>query len=197
MKKSAIMENLLHILYERSFRYDPQFGFLLSSGAKSDMYVDAKKTVLSAEGMVLTGKLLFERVKNDSIDGIGGLTLGADPLAYAAALVSNMEGKPLNVFIVRKEPKKHGTEQQIEGPLKAGARVVVVDDVVTTGASTIKAIESATAAGFEVVKALVLLDREEGGRQNVEQYCPFESLFTRKDLLDLRAKKLKQGDPLA
>ena len=185
-------DKLLNILFEKSFRYDPDKGFLLSSGAKSDMYVDAKKTVLSAEGMVLTGKLLFERIKNDSIDGIGGLTLGADPLAYATALVSNMEGKPLNVFIVRKEPKKHGTEQWIEGPLKPGARVVVVDDVVTTGASTIKAVEKAKAAGFKVVKALVLLDREEGGRQNVEKYCAFESLFTRKDLLDLRAKKLAQ-----
>ncbi|MFZ3072607.1 MAG: orotate phosphoribosyltransferase [Thermodesulfobacteriota bacterium] len=183
-------DKLLNILYEKSFRYDPDKGFLLSSGAKSDIYVNAKNTVLSAEGMVLTGKLLFERIKNDSIDGIGGLTLGADPLAYAAAFVSNMEGKPLNVFIVRKEPKKHGTGQQIEGPLKAGAKVVVVDDVVTTGASTIKAIESATAAGFKVIKALVLLDREEGGRQNVEKYCAFESLFTRKDLLELHAKKL-------
>ena len=185
-------DKLLNILFEKSFRYDPDKGFLLSSGAKSDMYVDAKKTVLSTEGMVLTGRLLFERIKNDSIDGIGGLTLGADPLAYAAALVSNMEGKPLNVFIVRKEPKKHGTEQWIEGPLKPGARVVIVDDVVTTGASTIKAVEKAIKAGFKVVKALVLLDREEGGRQNVEKYCAFESLFTRKDLLDLRAKKLAQ-----
>ncbi|HZX36190.1 MAG TPA: orotate phosphoribosyltransferase [Thermodesulfobacteriota bacterium] len=185
-------DKLLNILFEKSFRYDPDKGFLLSSGAKSDMYVDAKKTVLSAEGMVLTGRLLFERIKNDSIDGIGGLTLGADPLAYAAALVSNMEGKPLNVFIVRKEPKKHGTEQWIEGPLKPGARVVIVDDVVTTGASTIKAVEKAIKAGFKVVKALVLLDREEGGRQNVEKHCAFESLFTRKDLLDLRAKKLAQ-----
>ncbi|MDH4227077.1 MAG: orotate phosphoribosyltransferase [Deltaproteobacteria bacterium] len=182
-------EKLLKLLYRNSFKYDPDKGFTLSSGKKSDIYVDAKKTVLTAEGIVLTGQALYEKIKNDDVQGIGGLTLGADPLAYAAALTSNIQGKPMDVFIVRKEPKKHGTQRWIEGSLKEGAKVVVVDDVVTTGASTIKAIEAAKEAGFDVVKALVLLDREEeNGRTSIEKYCPFEALFTRTDLMAIREK---------
>ena len=183
-------DSLLKILLKNSFRYDPSGGFLLSSGKKSDVYIDAKKTVLSSGGMVLTGRAFFEKIKDKDIDGIGGLTLGADPLAYAAAIISNLEGKPLNVFIVRKEAKKHGTQRWIEGPLKKGARVVIVDDVVTTGQSTIKAIEKAREAGFEVIKAIALVDREEGGRENIERYCKFESIFTKKDLLDLHKKEI-------
>ncbi len=180
---------LLEILYERSFRFDPECGFTLASGEKSDLYVDCKKTVLSAEGMELTGKALFEKIKGKEVDAIGGLTLGADPLAYACAMISNQAGSPLDVFIVRKEPKKHGTQRWVEGTVKEGARVVVVDDVVTTGGSTIKAIERARETGFEVLLVLALVDREEGGRENVERLCPFDSIFTRSDLLSLRAEK--------
>lgn len=179
---------LLEILYKRSFRYDPDHGFKLSSGGTSDVYIDVKKTVLSSDGIMLTGKALFEKIKDDKIDGIGGLTLGADPLAYTAAYTANLNGKPLNVFIVRKEPKKHGTQRAIEGSLEKGARVVVVDDVITTGGATVKAIESVLAAGFTVVKAVVLVDRQEGGRENIERFCPVESVFTKADLLGLRGK---------
>ncbi len=180
---------LLEILYKRSFRYDPDHGFKLSSGGTSDIYVDVKKTVLSAEGIMLVGKAIFKKIKDDNIGGIGGLTLGADPLAYTTAYTSCLTGKPLDVFIVRKEPKKHGTQRAIEGSLEKGARVVVVDDVITTGGATIKAIESVLEAGFTVVKAVVLVDRQEkNGRQNIEKYCPVESVFTREDLLGLQAK---------
>ncbi len=182
-------EKLLEILCRRSFRYDPREGFLLSSGRRSDVYIDVKKTVLSYEGIVPTGRTLFERIRDEDVDGIGGLTLGADPLAYSAALISNLEGRPLDVFVVRKEPKKHGTQRWIEGSLKEGSRVVVVDDVVTTGASTIKAIERAREAGFVVEKALVLVDREEGGRENIERYCRFESIFTKKELIEVYKKR--------
>ncbi len=183
------LNELLEILYRRSFRYDPDHGFKLSSGGTSDIYIDVKKTVLSAEGIMLVGKAVFEKIKDDDIDGIGGLTLGADPLAYTAAYTSNLSGKPLDVFIVRKEPKKHGTQRAIEGSLERGARVVVVDDVITTGGATVKAIESVLAAGFTVVKAVVLVDRQEkNGRQNIEKFCPVESVFTREDLLGFRDK---------
>ncbi|MCK5236563.1 MAG: orotate phosphoribosyltransferase [Deltaproteobacteria bacterium] len=176
-------QKLIEILYKQSFKYDPDFGFTLASGKKSDIYVDVKKTVLSANGIELTGRAIFNIIKDKKVDGIGGLTLGADPLAYSAAMVSNQEGAPLNVFIVRKEAKKHGTQRWIEGVLSEGARVIVVDDVVTTGGSTIQAIEKAKEAGFEVVAALALVDREEGGYEAVSEHCPFESVVTRTELL--------------
>jgi len=178
-------DRLLGILYEKSFRYDPDGGFRLASGATSDIYIDVKKTVLSPEGIVLTGRALFEKIKAMDIDGIGGLTLGADPIACATAVIANLEGRPLGVFIVRKEPKKHGTQRWIEGSLPEGASVVIVDDVVTTGGSTIKAIERAREAGFRVVKAIAFVDREEGGRENIERHCPFDAVYTRRDLLAL------------
>jgi orotate phosphoribosyltransferase len=174
---------LLEILKAKSFRYDPDFGFTLASGKKSDIYVDVKKTVLSPEGMTLTGHAIYEKIKALKLDGIGGLTLGADPIAYAGAMVSTQAGAGIEVFIVRKEAKKHGTQAKIEGNLKAGARVVVIDDVVTTGGSTIVAIERAKEAGFIVELALAVVDREEGGRENVEAHCPFQALFTRTELL--------------
>ncbi len=184
-----MLEELLKILYERSFRYDPDHGFLLSSGRKSDIYIDAKKTLLSPDGLLLTGRVFFEHLRGEKIQGIGGLTMGADPIAYATALVSAIEGRPLGVFIVRKEPKKHGTKQTVETALPQGATVVVVDDVVTTGASTIRAVEEARGAGLKVLRAVALVDREEGGRENIEKHCPFDAIFTRKDFLRLWKKK--------
>lgn len=180
-------KKLLKILYKRSFRYDPDFGFTLASGKKSDVYVDVKKTVLSSEGMALVGEALYEKIKGLDIRGIGGLTLGADPLAYAAAMVSNRNNKPLDVFIVRKEVKGHGTKRKIEGSLEAGDRVCVVDDVITTGGSTIKAIEGARAAGLEVVSVLALVDRQEGGSENILEASgiTLEAVCTKSELLAL------------
>ncbi len=188
MPETEKSDKLLEILFEKSFRYDPECGFRLASGRSSDIYVDVKKTVLSAVGIELTGRAIYEKIKDMDLDGIGGLTLGADPIAYAGAFVSNLEGKPLDVFIVRKEVKGHGTMRNIEGSLKPGARVVVIDDVVTTGGSTIKAIESAKEFGFEVVGALAMVDREEGGRENIEKHCPLDAVFTRTDLMALHQK---------
>ncbi|MCK4739556.1 MAG: orotate phosphoribosyltransferase [Deltaproteobacteria bacterium] len=181
--------SLLEILYKKSFRFDPECGFTLASGKKSDLYVDVKKTLLSAEAMEMAGRALYSLIKEEDIEGVGGLTLGADSLAYASAMISNMDGKPMEVFIVRKEVKEHGTKSKIEGNLKEGARVVIFDDVATTGGSTIKAIERAKSAGYVVVKAVAFVDREEGGRENIEKYCPFEALFTRSDLLGIHNKK--------
>jgi orotate phosphoribosyltransferase len=181
-------EKLLKIIFEKSFRFDPDFGFKLASGAKSDVYIDVKKTVLSSEGMELVGRAVFEAIKDIEVDGVGGLTLGADPIAYSAALVSTMNGKPLEAFVIRKETKKHGTMRWLEGNLKEGARVVIIDDVITTGGSTIKAIERAKEAGLDVVLVLALVDREEGGRENIAEVCkaPFKAVFTKSDLLELQ-----------
>ncbi len=186
-------KSLLETLYTRSFIFDAEKGFTLSSGQKSDVYIDAKKTVLSAEGMEGVGFAFFQELKLEPIDGIGGMTLGADPIAYATALVSTMNGKPLDVFIVRKEPKKHGTERWIEGNLKPGAWVCVVEDVVTTGASAIVAVQKAREFGYQVRRVLALVDREEGGKENIQNQAKvkFDALFTKTDFLELYRKEQK------
>ena len=184
-------EDLLRILYKNSFRFDPECGFRLASGRMSDTYVDVKKTVLAAEGMALAGRALYEKIDDISgLDGIGGLTLGADPLAYATAMHASTTGSPLNVFIVRKEVKEHGTRLPIEGVLTEGSRVVVVDDVITTGGSTIKAIDAVEAGGFQVERVIAFMDREEGGRENIEARvkCGVDSVFTRSDLMRVKAE---------
>ena len=179
-------EKLLEIIYRRSFRYDPEFGFKLASGKSSDVYIDLKKTVLSSEGMEFTGSVIYDLLKGSGIVGIGGLTLGADPIAYAAAMVSNIDGVPLDVFIVRKEVKGHGTKRKVEGSLGEGDKVCIVDDVITTGGSTIKAIEGARSAGLEVVKVVALVDRQEGGGENIFKASgiELEAAFTKAELLE-------------
>ncbi|MBI5561222.1 MAG: orotate phosphoribosyltransferase [Deltaproteobacteria bacterium] len=190
-------QQLLDILYEHSFKYDSKRGFKLACGERSNVYIDSKKTTYRADAMEAIGNIFFEKIKDASVDGIGGLTLGADPIAYATALISNLKGKPLAVFVVRKEPKKHGTMQQIEGPLTKGAKVVVVDDVVTTGGSTIKAIKRAKEKGFEIKKVLVLIDRQEqNGLENIKSAaeCEVEAIFTKEELLEkLSEQKIKKN----
>jgi orotate phosphoribosyltransferase len=161
---------------------------ILASGKESDFYVDCKRTALTAEGHVLVGRLLFDRVRRirPLVRGVGGLTLGADPIASAIALTSFLEGEPVDAFIVRKEPKGHGTGQWIEGrkTIPDGSRVVVIEDVVTTGGSAMKAIERCRAEALAPVACLALVDRQEGGREAIEaQGVPLEALFTRKDFL--------------
>ncbi len=187
------LTHLLETLYTRSFMFDAEKGFTLSSGAKTDVYIDAKKTVLSAEGMELTGYAFYQMLKLEPIDGIGGLTLGADPIAYATALVATMNGKSLDAFVVRKEAKAHGTRKWIEGNLKDDAWVAIVDDVVTTGSSTILAIERAREAGFQIRRVIALVDREEGAKENIlaKTKCKLESFFTKTDLVEMH-KKVKR-----
>jgi orotate phosphoribosyltransferase len=161
---------------------------ILASGRESDFYIDCKRTALTAEGHVLIGRLLFDRVRKlrPLVRGVGGLTLGADPIASAIALTSFLEGEPVDSFIVRKEPKGHGTGQWIEGrkTIPDGSRVVVLEDVVTTGGSALKAIERCRAEKLEPVACLALVDRAEGGREAIEaQGVPLEPLFTRKDFI--------------
>ncbi len=167
--------------------------FTLASGAKSDLYVDCRLTTLDAQGAVLIGKTMLavlrkaEAATGAKPNGIGGLTMGADPVALAIAVASYEAdpAHPIHAFSVRKEAKKHGRQKLVEGNFKTGDAVVVVDDVITTGGSTIKAIESIEAEGGKIAFVLVLLDREEGGRANIEALGHRRSFsaFTRSELL--------------
>lgn len=174
---------LLDLLRTHSFQ---EREVTLSSGLKSNFYIDCKQVSFDAEGAALIGELfhaLIEEIAPAAV-AVGGLTLGADPLATATSILGFQAGKPRQTFIVRKEPKGHGTNQWVESTkLPAGAKVVILEDVVTTGASTLKAIERARLAGFEVLHAVGLVDRLEGGREAVEAQCPLTTLFTRKDFL--------------
>jgi orotate phosphoribosyltransferase len=158
----------------------------LSSGLKSNFYIDCKQVSLDAEGACLIGELfhaVIDEVAPRAI-AVGGLTLGADPLATATSLLSFQRGHARAAFIVRKEPKGHGTNQWIESSgLAAGSPVVILEDVVTTGAATLKAIERARETGFEVLHAIALVDRLEGGREAVAAHVPLTTLFTRRDFL--------------
>jgi len=170
-------QKLLSTLAYKSFRLGE---FKLSSGGTSDYYIDCRTTTLDAKAARLTGEVFIEEIRHRGWkpQAIGGLTMGADPIVVAVSVVSG----ELHGFLVRKADKPHGTGQRIEGFREQGARVVIVDDVCTTGASTIQAIEAAREFGFEVVGVMCLVEREEaGGRPNVEKAAapaPFVSIFT-------------------
>lgn len=178
---ASAREQLVRLLAEKSFRLGQ---FKLSSGGTSDYYIDCRTTTLDAKGSRLTGEVFLEEInaRGWKPQAIGGLTMGADPIVVSAAVVSGeMDG-----FLVRKAEKQHGTGQRIEGFREKGARVVIVDDVCTTGSSTVQAIEAAREFGFEVVGVMCLVEREEAhGRPNVERAAapvPFVSIFTANDV---------------
>jgi orotate phosphoribosyltransferase len=176
-------QELRRLLREKSFRYRPDQPFKLVSGRESPYYVDCRPTTFSARGLALIGEIFFEMLRDLQVDAIGGLTLGADPIAHAVALTSFLQGRPINSFSVRKQVKEHGTGGLVVGDVKAGDRVVIVEDVITTGASTLKAIAAAREFGLEVVKVLILVDREEGGKEAVAQAVPqVAAVFTISDL---------------
>jgi orotate phosphoribosyltransferase len=180
-----LKERLRQILKERSYE---EGDFLLSSGKRSSFYIDAKQTTLTPEGAYLCGKLFYQMIKNanEKIEAIGGPTLGADPIVTAVSLISYLEGDPLYAFIIRKEPKKHGKGLWIEGDkaLREGMKVAVVEDVVTTGATLLKAIEVCENFGLRVVLAMALIDREEGARELLQKKgYEFQSLFRRSELV--------------
>jgi len=161
---------------------------VLTSGKKSDYYFDCKQTALHPEGAWLIGKLFLDMLKDSSIHGVGGMTLGADPLVSSVTVVSHLEGRPMPGFIVRKASKGHGTNQYLEGlkNFQPGARIAMLEDVVTTGGTLIKAIERVRDAGLDVAEVLCVLDREEGGRENLaEAGFDLRSIFTRRELLEL------------
>lgn len=157
--------------------------YTLSSGKKSSYYIDLRLITLSAEGAYLIADILFDELRSQNIDAIGGLTLGADPIAAAYAAVSFQRGRPASAFIIRKEEKKHGKGRLIEGPLKAGARVAIVDDVATSGGSLIRAAEAAEAAGCRVVSVWSIVDRNEGASEELARRGhTLKSLYSLSDL---------------
>ena len=175
----AETERLLQVLKTEAFQ---RGNFILASGRASTYYIDCRMATLHPEGSYLVGKVIFERIKDDAVDAVGGLTMGADPIATAVALVSYLEGKPIPAFIARKEPKTHGRGRWVEGPLKPGSRVVIVDDVITTGESALKAISAVEQEGCTVLKVVALVDRLEGGREALtERGYTVESIFTIED----------------
>jgi orotate phosphoribosyltransferase len=186
-------QDLLRLLAYKSFQLGE---FKLSSGGTSDYYIDCRTTTLDAKGARLTGEVFFDEIRQRGWkpQAIGGLTMGADPIVTAVSVVSG----ELSGFLVRKSEKQHGTGQRIEGFRQKGARVVIVDDVCTTGASTVQAIEAAREFGFEVVGAMCLVEREEAkGRPTVEKAAapsPFVAIFTASDV---RAEHIRQTDDTA
>ncbi len=177
-------KRLIQLIIEKAFKYSEEPIFKLVSGNMSKYYFDCKAVTLHPEGMHLIGNIIFEIIKNLNVKGIGGLTLGADPIAYAVAYTSYLKAKPVEAFIVRKAPKGHGTMQLIEGNVKKGDRVVIIDDVITTGKSTIEAINRAKEEGLEIVKVIVLIDRQEGGKEIVESLgYKLESIITRDEVI--------------
>ena len=177
-------QELIQIICEKSFKYSQEPSFKLVSGKMSHFYVNCKPTTMSPRGMFLVGHLVFDAIKDLKPDGIGGLTFGADPVAVATAFVSELKAIPVNAFSIRKTQKDHGIVRWIEGDMNPGQRVVIIDDVVTTGGSTIKAIERARSEGLEVVKAVILVDRQEGGLENIREHVTdVTAIITRDDLM--------------
>lgn len=161
-------DRLRALLLERSIQ---RGDFVLASGARSPYYVDCRTTTMHAEGQALVGSLACRLLRESGLEpaGVGGLTMGADPVAYAIAHRSWLDGAPMNAFSVRKQPKEHGTGRRIEGCFAPGDEVVVIEDVITSGGSALQACEAVEAAGGRVLGVLALLDREAGGRERIEE----------------------------
>lgn len=177
-------DRLKEILCEKSIRRGDTF--VLTSGKTSNYYVDCKPATLDPEGAYCTGMVVLDVLKQITPypKAIGGLTLGADPIVPVVAALSYQQGAPVSAFIVRKEAKKHGTARYLEGwQGQRGEPVVIIDDVCTTGGSTLIAIERAQQAGLEVVAAICLVDRDEGGREAIQKICPFHAVFPASELL--------------
>src|SRR5205823_7843356 len=189
VKAPTPKEQLLEILKEKSVCHG---SFTLASGVQSDLYIDAKQTTQDPRGAILVGRVGWEVVKQVArdlrrrIDSIGGLTMGADPIASSIGIFAHLEdsSSELQTFVVRKVPKTHGRHKLIEGNFSAGDSVVIVDDVITTGGSTLQAIEAVKEAGGEIAFVIVLVDRQEGGRENIEKHgYRVVPIFTREDLI--------------
>lgn len=189
----AMKQELIDILCRQSFKYTEEPSFKLVSGRMSRFYVNCKATTLSARGMYLVGHLMFNEIKDSPVSAVGGLTFGADPIAVATAFASEINAKPVNAFSIRKTRKDHGIIRWVEGDVQSGQPVVIIDDVATTGGSTIKAIERAQSEGLKVVKSVILVDRQEGGLDNIRKHVSdVTAIVTRDDLL-ARFKTIMSG----
>jgi orotate phosphoribosyltransferase len=179
----ATRDDLIALLATRSAK---RGSFTLASGRQSSLYIDARITTMSPDGLALIGPLGLAAIHGAgwSADAIGGLTLGADPIACAISYASAASATPLRAFTVRKEPKTHGTGKLIEGPFRSGDRVVVIEDTITTGSSARKAIDAVQNEGGTVVGVLALVDRQEGGREALESLgVPVVALATADDIV--------------
>jgi len=179
-------KQLIKLILEKAFKYNEEPVFKLVSGRMSNYYFNCKAVTLHPEGMYLIGNIIFDMIKESGAKGIGGLTLGADPIADAVAYTSYLRKKPIEAFVVRKTAKSHGTMQWIEGNIRGGDKVIIVDDVITTGKSTIEAITRAKEGGLEIVKVIALVDRQEGGKENIEALDhKVETVVTHEEVMEL------------
>ena len=191
MDIEGLKYRLAEIIIKKSFKYRDNPPFTLASGRTSNYYFNCKPTTLDPEGMNLIGEILFYMLADSDATAAGGLTLGADPLANALSVISYQKGKPIKSFIVRKDVKDHGTKSALEGDVQAGEKVVVLDDVITTGGSTITAIERVREAGLEVERVIALIDREEGGKENIVAHAQkVEAVLTRTEIMAIYKKNL-------
>jgi len=175
---------LIRLLCKKSFQYSDEPVFKLASGKMSRFYINCKPVTLSARGMYLIGHLVFNALGGIKVAGVGGLTFGADPIAVATAFVSELKGAPIKAFSIRKAQKDHGIVRWIEGDMKKNDPVAIVEDVATTGGSTIAAIDRARSEGLNVKKVIVLVDRREGGLENIRKHVfDTTAIITRDELI--------------
>lgn len=190
-------ELLIALLAERSSKRGQ---FILASGRKSQFYIDARLTTMSPDGLAVIGRLGLSAIQQSGweVDAIGGLTLGADPVAYAISYASAQSSQPLRAFTVRKEAKTHGTGKLIEGPFRAGDQVAVIEDVITSGGSALRAIDAVRAAGGIVRGVLAVVDREEGGRAALEAAAvEVLSLTTASEIITVLEKHVGEGTTIS
>ena len=188
----TMKKRLIDLVIERTFRFTDKPTFKLASGKMSSYYFNCKPTTLNSEGMYLIGNLLYDLMKSKrswKAKGVGGLTLGADAISNAIAHTFYLKGEQMESFVVRKEPKKHGTMLWLEGNVGKGDKVIIIEDVVTTGGSTIKAIDRAKKCGLKVLGVIVLIDRQEGGKEKIQaKGVKVETLLTREEIFEVYSK---------
>lgn len=179
MDEAKLKEDLLQLIKEKAVIRGER---KLASGKTSNYYIDGKQVTLSAQGLFLTAKVMLPMIQAAGAAAVGGPTMGADPIAAAVSVLSSQSGKPLKAFIVRKESKDHGMQRMVEGPaIAAGDKVVMVEDVITTGGSVIKAIQAVEQLGAKVVKVMCLVDRNEGATETLAKYN-YSPIFSLREL---------------
>ena len=183
-------QELMDLLIENSLKVSDHEEFLLASGKRSRYYIDCKATLLHPKGLSLVGRVMWDFVKEKAPDLVGGMTLGSDPITMSTVIAAENDGVEVFPLIVRKEAKSHGTQKWVEGTFKEGMKIVVFDDVFTTGGSTLKAIEKLQEAGVEVIEAIAMIDREEGSEENfAKKAIKHRALFKISELLDAADSK--------
>ncbi|WP_022854779.1 orotate phosphoribosyltransferase [Thermodesulfobacterium thermophilum] len=188
----AKRDALLEFILERAFLYSPDKPFVLASGKESPYYLDCRKVTLYSKSFELIGCAFWQEIRFLGVDGVAGMSIGADPIVCAVLSKAQEEDYPLEGLLIRKEPKKYGTSKQIEGNVSPGMEVVLVEDVVTTGGSVIKAIEALEKENIKIVKVMALVDREEGGKEKIEEKgYEFMPIFTFSEIIKAYERKMQ------